>query len=403
VATETIDIIEYPIVRYDDLTIDPLYRELQQHGPIRIQLPFGEPLWLATRYEDAKTTYGDRRFGKALGVGRDTPRMYPNKIDDPALMANQDPPDHTRLRRLTSGAFAPAQIRSMRGWITEMVDRLLDDLAAQDQPELVASVAWPLPMSVIGKILGVSASDVPKLRQLVDDMLSIDSPPEKRLQALESMRASIRGLIDERRARSTDDLLSIMVNARDADDRLTEDELVGLGQSLILAGFETTAAQLGSTVHTLMAHRDLWQELLEDRTLMPAALEELWRWIPSFRHGSPMIRWASEDVELSGGVVIPAGQAVLAEHQVANRDESVFPHASELDFHRVDPEPHLALGWGAHRCLGAQLAHMEVEVTLERLLDRYPNLKLAVAPDDVKWSPTTFLRSPAELPVTLNP
>jgi cytochrome P450 RapN len=135
---------------------------------------------------------------------------------------------------------------------------------------------------------------------------------------------------------------------------------------------------------------------------MPAALEELWRWVPSFRHGSPMIRWASEDAELSGGVVIPAGQAVLAEHQVANRDESVFPHASELDFHRVDPQPHLALGWGAHRCMGAQLAHMEVEVTLEKLLDRFPALELAAAPEDVKWSPTTFLRSPAELPLTLN-
>ena len=216
------------------------------------------------------------------------------------------------------------------------------------------------------------------------------------------MRAAIRGLIDERRARSTGDLLSIMVHARDEDDRLSEDELVSLGQSLVLAGFETTAAQLGSTVYTLMSHRQLWQELLDDPAVMPAALEELWRWIPSFRHGMPMIRWASEDLELSGGVVIPAGQAVLAEHQVANRDESVFPHASEIDFHRVDPQPHLALGWGAHRCLGAQLANMEVEVALRRLLERFPALELAVAPEDVKWSPATFLRSPAELPLVLN-
>ena len=401
-ATATNEIIEYPIVRYDDLTIDALYGDLQQRGPIRIKLPFGEPCWLATRYEDAQFTYGDRRFGKALGVGRDTPRMFANKIDDPTLMANQDPPDHTRLRRLTSGAFAPAQIRSMRQWIVGLVDELLDGLAAQEQPDFVPLVAWPLPMRVIGGILGVSEADVPKFRRYVDDMLSIDSPMETRLEARESMRAAIRGLIDERRARSTGDLLSIMVHARDEDDRLSEDELVSLGQSLVLAGFETTAAQLGSTVYTLMSHRQLWQELLDDPAVMPAALEELWRWIPSFRHGMPMIRWASEDLELSGGVVIPAGQAVLAEHQVANRDESVFPHASEIDFHRVDPQPHLALGWGAHRCLGAQLAHMEVEVTLRRLLERFPALELAVAPEDVKWSPATFLRSPAELPLVLN-
>jgi len=402
VTTESSEIIEYPIVRYDDLTIDPVYLELQQQGPIRIQLAFGEPCWVATRYEDAKVVYGDHRFGKALGIGRATPRMFEGKIDDPTLMANQDPPAHTRLRRLTSGAFAPARIRALRESIEATVDELLDNLVAQDGHDFVATVAWPLPMSVIAGILGVAPSEAAKFKQFVDDMLSIGSPMETRLAALEGMRAAIGELIDERRAHSTDDLLSIMVHARDQDDRLSEGELISLGQSLILAGFETTAAQLGSTVYTLMAQRELWQELLDDRELMPAALEELWRWIPSFRHGMPMIRWASEDVELSGGVVIPAGQAVLAEHQVANRDESVFPHASEVDFHRVDPEPHLALGWGAHRCMGAQLAHMEVQVTVERLLDRFPSMDLAVAPEDVKWSPTTFLRSPAELPLQLN-
>jgi cytochrome P450 len=402
VTATTGEITQYPIVRYDDLTIDPVYLELQQRGPIRIQLPFGEPCWLATRYEDCKLVYGDRRFGKALGADHDTPRMYETKINDPTLMANQDPPEHTRLRRLTSGAFAPAQIRGMRGWIEGLVDELLDGLDSDSAHDFVPMVAWPLPMRVIGGILGVDDAEVPKFRQFVDDMLSIDSPMEKRLAALEQMRAAIRALIAERRAQPTDDLLSIMVHARDEDDQLSEEELVSLGQSLILAGFETTAAQLGSTVYTLMTYRDRWQELLDDGDLMQPALEELWRWIPSFRHGMPMIRWASEDVELSDGVVIPANQAVLAEHQVANRDESVFPHAAEIDFHRVDPEPHLALGWGAHRCQGAQLAHMEVEVTLQKLLERYPKLELAVSPENVKWSPSTFLRSPAELPLELN-
>ena len=400
-AIETNEIIEYPIVRYDDLTIDPVYLELQTRGPIRIQLPFGEPCWVATRYQDSMVVYGDRRFGKALGVGKNTPRMYETKIDDPTLMANQDPPEHTRLRRLTSGAFAPAKIREMRGWIEGLVDALLDDLAAQESHDFVPLVAWPLPMQVIGGILGVPDSDVPRLRQYVDDMLNIDSAMETRLAGLQSMRAAIGELVEERRQHPTDDLLSIMVHARDEDDRLSEAELISVGQSLVLAGFETTAAQLGSTVYTLMSNRALWQELLDDRDVMPAALEELWRWIPSFRHGMPMIRWASEDVELSGGVVIPAGEAVLAEHQVANRDESVFPRAAEIDFHRVDPQPHLALGWGAHRCLGAQLAHMEVEVTVEKLLDRFPTMELAVAAADVKWSPSTFLRSPAELPLDL--
>jgi cytochrome P450 len=113
-----------------------------------------------------------------------------------------------------------------------------------------------------------------------------------------------------------------------------------------------------------------------------------------------MIRFANEEVELSGGVVIPKGQAVVAEHNVANRDESVYPNGWEIDFHREDPEPHLSLAWGAHRCLGVHVAHLEIEVMVERLLDRFPNLTLTIPPEDVKWSETSFLRSPAELPLT---
>jgi cytochrome P450 len=166
-----------------------------------------------------------------------------------------------------------------------------------------------------------------------------------------------------------------------------------------LGGFETTAAQLGSTVWTLMAHRHLWQELLDDPELVPNALEELWRWIPSFRHGMPMIRWAAEHVELSGGVVVPKGDPILPEHQVANRDESVFENGWEPDFHRKEPAPHLSLSWGPHRCMGARLAHLEVEVTVRALLERFPTLRLAVAPDAVEWSAQTFLRSAVALPI----
>ena len=142
------------------------------------------------------------------------------------------------------------------------------------------------------------------------------------------------------------------MQARDDDDRLNEDELVSLTTTLFLGGFETTAAQLGSMVWTLTAYPHLWQELVDEPDLVPNAMEELWRWIPSFRHGRPMIRWASEDVEMSDGVVIPAGDPVLPEHQVANRDETVFENGWEPYFHRTDPAPHLSLSWGPHRCLG---------------------------------------------------
>jgi cytochrome P450 len=398
---DTSGIIEYPIVRRDDLVVDEFYGELQRTGPVHIQLPYGEPCWLATSYEDVRTIYGDRRFARALGLGHDTPRNMEAKIaDDPSIIANMDPPMHTRLRRLTLTAFSAKQIQKLRGSIEAKSDQLLDDMLGHGQPvDFVAQYAWDLPLSVITGILGVSPSDVTTFRGWVDSLMNILLPKEEKDAALGELLGYISNLIAERRTQGTDDLLSIMVHARDEGDQLTESELISLSLALFLAGFETTAAQLGNTVYALMAHRDRWEELVADRELQGAALEELWRWIPSFRYGMTHVGWALEDVELSHGVVIPAGEAILPEHVVANRDEAVFPHASKLDFHRDRPPGHLSLAHGAHRCLGAHLAQLEIEVTLSHLLDRFPTLELAVPSDEVKWSPSTFLRSPAELPL----
>ena len=398
---DTSGVIEYPIVRRDDLVVDDFYHELQEQGPVRIQLPYGEPSWMATGYEDVRTIYGDRRFARGPGLGRDTPRLMEMKIsDDPSIIANMDPPMHTRLRRLTLTAFSGKQIQKLRGSIEAKADLLLDELVVKGPPaDFVSLYTWDLPLSVITGILGVPSSDAPTFRGWVDSLMNILLPRAEKDAALGEMIGYISNLIAERRDVSTDDLLSVMVHARDDEDQLTEGELVSLSLALFLAGFETTAAQLGSTVYTLMASRARWEELLADRRLLGAALEELWRWIPSFRFGMPHVSWAKEDVELSHGVVIAAGEPILPEHQVANRDESVFPHASELDFHRDHPQPHLSLAHGAHRCLGAHLALLEIEITVGRLLDRFPNLELAVPKDEVRWSTSTFLRSPAEVPL----
>jgi cytochrome P450 RapN len=398
----TSELPAYPIVEHDDLSMDRAYWDVQQKGPFKARLPFGEPIWIATRYEDVKTVYGDRRFGKAMGYGRDTPRMQGRGHgSDTSRLDNMDPPDHTRVRRLASGAFAPAQIRSIAGWIDGMTSEFLDDVTAQGPgADFMTLVAWKLPLRVISGILGAPDTSIPMLKAWVDQMTGVDGTERQRKDAYRNLRTYVRQLIAERREATTDDLLCVLVQARDDDDRLSEDELVNLATTLFLGGFETTAAQLGSTVWTLMAHRHLWRELVDDPDLLPNAIEELWRWIPSFRHGHPMIRWASEDVELSDGVVVPAGDPVLPEHQVANRDESVFDDGWELDFHRREPGPHLSLAWGPHRCMGARLANLEVATTLRALLERFPTLDLAVAPEHVEWSRETFLRSAATLPLT---
>jgi len=394
-------LLQYPVVRHDDLVIDDFYRDLQAKGPVRVQLPFGEPCWLATSYEDVRTVYGDRRFSRELGAGRDAARMMPhNFADNPAIIANMDPPRHTRLRRLTLTAFSASQISKLRGWVEEIVDELLSDLeAAGPGADYVERVAWMLPLRLLSGILGVTESDIPLFRDWVDTLMAIDGEEDVKAAALGHLVEYIGALIAERRVQPTGDLLSIMVNARDNEDRLSEEELLSLSLALFLAGFETTAAQLGSTLYVVLSKPELWQELLAAPELLPAAVEELWRWIPSFRFGMPNVRWAKEDVELSGGVVIQAGEPVLPEHQVANRDESVFPRGWEIDFHRTKPWPHLSLAYGAHRCLGAHLANHEIEATLQALLRRFPTLELAVPPDQVTWSSSTFLRSPEAVPV----
>src|SRR3974390_3527983 len=203
----------YPPVEHDDLAMDPAYLELQQQGPFKAQLPFGEPIWIATRYADVKTVYGDRRFGKAMGYGRDTPRMHGmSHGSDASRLDNMDPPNHTRVRRLAAGAFPPAQIRGMAGWIEGMPAELLDDVAARGPgADFMALFAWKLPLQVVAGLLGVAHESIPTFKAWIDEMTGVDSELEQRIAAYENMRAYVRGLIAERRETTTGDLLCRLV------------------------------------------------------------------------------------------------------------------------------------------------------------------------------------------------
>jgi cytochrome P450 len=399
-ATEAIT--DYPIVPSEGISVHPMYRELQAKPPIKVKLPFGEPCWLATQYEDCRMVYGDRRFSRALSMQHDQPGMFDGKLmRDPSLLVNMDPPEHTRVRRLTSGAFSPTRIGELRGRIQGLVDRYLDDLQAKGPGvDFVPTFSARLPVSVIASILGVPESDAPYFAELIDHLVGHNLPEQRRHEAHAELREFVVGLIAARREQPADDLLTMLVEARDGGDRLSEEELIGLSLALWLGGVDTTHNELGSMVFALMTHRDRWQELLEDPGLLPNALEELWRWIPSHKYGTLFCRYASEDVVLPSGRKVAAGEAVLAEHTVANRHEAVYPHGWELDFHRVDPAPHLTFAFGSHHCMGSHLARLEVRLTFETLLRRFPTLDLAVAPDTITWSPTSMLRSVEALPLT---
>jgi cytochrome P450 len=398
---EQSQVIDYPTFQDTGLAVNERYKEIQKRGLIRVKLPFGEPCWLATRYHDVRTVFGDRRFGRRLGLEKDAPGLFPGAlIKDPTLLLNMDPPEHTRVRRLAAGAFAPRRIQQLV-WVQALVDELLDDMAAKGPPaDFVAIFSEQLPVRVLMRILGVPEGDAAEFRGLVDASSRLDIEKEKRAEIHERIHDFMRRLIAQRRAHPTDDLLSALIEARDEGDRFSEEELVSLAVTLWNGGFKTTLWQLGLTVYTLSTHPRHWQEISGDRQLLPAALEELWRWIPAFKYAVPFVRWASEDVEMSDGTVVRRGEAVLPELSVANRDESVFPHGWELDFHRVDPPPHLALAFGAHYCMGAHLAHLEIKLTVESLVRRFPTLALAIPEKEVSWSPSTFMRSVEALPLT---
>jgi cytochrome P450 len=396
------EIMRYPIVEATRLDVAPIYRELQAKGPVKVQLPYGEPCWLATRYEDVRSVYGDRRFGRRLGLDHDAPGMWPGAlVKDPDLLVNMDPPEHTRLRRLVHTAFTPNRIRLLEPYIAQVVDELVVDLAEQGPGvDFVGTFSTQLPVRVLAHMTGVRPDDANRFRSMVEVTSAMDATAEERAGAAERLRNEILDLIQARRAQPTADLLGALVTARDEEDRLSEEELVDLAVSLWHGGFKTTLMQLGTTLYTLLTHPAHWQDLLDDEGLLPNALEELFRWIPSFKYGIPFARWASEDVELSGGVVVRAGEPVLPEFSVANHDESVYPKGWDLDFHRVDPTPHLAFAFGAHSCIGAHLATLQISLAVQALLRRFPTLSLAIPEEEVTFSKSSFMRSVEALPVT---
>jgi cytochrome P450 len=396
------EIVRYPMFEAAGIDVDERYRDIQKQGLMRIQLPHGDPCWLATRYNDVRNVFYDhRRFSRSLGLSKDAPGMFPsNRVKDPSLLLNMDPPEHTRIRTLAAGAFSPKRIQEFEGWIQGYVDELLDQMVAAGQPaDFVSIYSLNLPLRVLVKILGIPQGEADKFRSYVDISSSIGVDEKARSEAAAHTFAFIRRLIAERREQTRDDLLSELVNARDQNDRLTEPELVSLAMALWHGGFKTTVWQLGTTVYTLMTHPQHWQELLEKPALLPAALTELWRWIPSFKYGVPFVRWAKEDVEFSDGTVVRAGEAVLPEFAVANRDESVYPNGWQLDFHREDPQPHLSFTVGPHLCMGQHLARMQIRLTVETLLRRFPKLALAIPASEVVFEKTSFMRSVQSLPL----
>ncbi|MEE1926987.1 cytochrome P450 [Streptomyces sp. TRM 70351] len=393
-TTSSAEPLAYPFNTTGGIALDAAYataRELP--GMIRVQLPHGEPAWLATRYADARLVLGDRRFSRAMAADHDAPRLTAGREESGIL--SMDPPEHTRLRTLVAQAFTVRRVERLRPRVRELAEEYLAGLVAQGQPaDLVENFALPLPVAVICELLGVPVSDRGRFRAWSDGVLSTSSlTREEFADNQEQLRAYMRDLIGQHRARPADDLMTALIEARDERDRLTEEELVDLCVAVLVAGHETTATQIPNFVHVLLEHPERWAQLTADPALVPAAVEELMRFVP-LGAGADFPRYAREDVEV-GGVLVRAGEPVLVAIGAANRDALRFTDPEQLRFDRGTNQ-HLGFGHGVHHCLGAPLARVELQEALTVLTARLPGLRLA---GDITWKTELLVRGPRTMPV----
>jgi cytochrome P450 len=377
------------------------YAELAAAGPVhRITLPTGEPAWLITSHDEARRALTNPRLikGRPLhgALSDQLPPDVKSAVGNHLLYHN--PPDHTRLRRLVSAAFTRRRVEQLAPRIQQIADALLDALDGTVETDLIATFAYPLPMTVICELLGVPEGDRNDFRGWTST--SIAGPfagTETYVAAATTMVGYCRELLADKRRNPTDDLLSALVEVRDGGDRLSEDELIAMVFLLVAAGHETTVNLIGNGVHALLTHPQQLALLRAEPERLPAVVEELLRFAGPLQVSMPLI--TAEPVELAG-VTIPAGETVFAGLLAANRDPARVANPAELDISRAE-HSHLAFGHGIHHCLGAPLARLEGQIALQTLLSRFPRLRLAVPPHELTWQPSLLLHSLTTLPVLL--
>jgi cytochrome P450 len=393
------DDLDHPLFPAGDpprLDADPLLARLRREpGMRRVRLPYGRATWLAVRHRDVKALLTDQRFSRADAVGPDEPRILPF-IQQANVLLVTDAPEHDRLRQLLAGAFTVRGVERLRPFTERTVEELLDAMRQQEAPvDLLAAYALPLPALVIAELLGVPAAERQAFRRLAD-AFSVPAVFTRTVEELmaqrEELQTYLSQLIERKRASPGDDLLSSLIDG----GSLTADELLAVAFMLLVAGHEATADQIANLTYLLLTHPDQRRELLDRPEQLPAAVEEMLRFVPSgVATGLP--RLATEDVRL-GGVLVRRGEFVMPLMAGANRDEEVFADPDRLDFTRPRPA-HFAFGHGVHRCLGAALARMELQVAIGALLRRFPDLRLAADVDDIIWCAGGLVRAPVNLPV----
>ncbi|WP_033442030.1 cytochrome P450 [Saccharothrix sp. NRRL B-16314] len=362
--------------------------------------PDGHEGWLVTGYDAVRKLMADTRFSSRQDIGiihvpYPTPGM-PEQTEPspqmPGLFISMDPPDHTRLRRMLTGAFTVKRMKKLEEGIIEIVERQLDHMTRLTPPvDLVKEFALPVPSLVICELLGVPYADRDTFQSNSSKFMERDVALDEKMAAFGAMTAYLGELVTRKRAEPDDDMLSDLAR----HDDLTVEELTGIAFLLLLAGHETTANLLSLGTFALLENPGQAAELRADPDLMPGAVEELMRYLSV---ADIFFRYATEDIELNGET-ITGGSTVVVSLLAANRDPERFEDPDTLDVHRA-ARGHLSFGHGVHQCLGQQLARIEMRAGFDGLLRRFPTLELAVPADEVKLRTDMNIYGVHELPVT---
>lgn len=380
----------------------PVFARMRHDGPVHWHEGLG--LYVAVSHAACDTLLRDRALGR-IWVDREPTERFPafNLLHRTSILENE-PPTHTRLRRLIAGAFGRGHVERIRPWIARLADELVAGAAAlireTGSVDLLAAVAEPVPVEVIAELLDVPATDRARLRPWSNAIVKMyEYGPAPNLQlaaetAAAEFVAYLRALVAERRrAPRENDLVSDLVAAADGGDRLSEDEVVGTSVLLLMAGHEATANVIGNGVVALLRDRDQWRRVVADPALVEPATEEMVRFDSSLQLFE---RTATRDVEIAG-TTVRAGQKIAALLGAANRDPAVFIDPDRFDAGRT-PNPHLGFGAGIHFCIGAPLARVEVQSVLAALRTRLPGLVPAGTP---RRRPEFVIRGLVEVPVTV--
>ncbi|NYI85310.1 cytochrome P450 [Saccharopolyspora hordei] len=372
----------------------PALGETREREPVtRLPLPVSLNVWLVTGYDEAKAVLGDAKrfsndFTNLVGQAGVTAE------DNPGGLGFTDPPAHTRLRKLLTPEFTMRRLARLTPEIEAIVEQQLDAMAAADQPvDLVTEFAVPIPSLVISELLGVPYGDRAEFQKLSVTRFDVFEGVGSSLGAMSQSLEYLHGVVRKQREEPGDGLLGALI--RDHGDEVSDRELAELADGVLTGGFETTASMLALGALVLLQDRPLLERVRDDDEVVPGLVEELLRYLTVVQVAFP--RFAREDVEI-GGTRIAEGDVVLCSLSGADRDAALGEDVERFDPDRA-PTSHLAFGHGLHRCIGAELARMELRAAYPALVRRFPDIRLAVPASELEFRKASIVYGLDSLPV----